>query len=64
MPTLFIDCPVTGKPTPTGIATDVGSNLSGFSNNSVGCTHCGQMHTWNGKDAYWLDQNGRRIRGN
>ena len=50
---LFIKCPATGKPVPTYIAVSNGTDLSGFKNNSVNCIHCGKIHTWNGKDAFF-----------
>jgi hypothetical protein len=54
MPMLLIKCPVTGKMISTGFSMDKGSfenptNI--MSNNSVRCPHCGQMHTWDKKDA-------------
>jgi hypothetical protein len=56
---IMIKCPVTGKPLPTGIGIDKKSweNPSNqFSNNQIGpCPHCGQMHTWSKKDAYYED---------
>jgi hypothetical protein len=53
MPMLFIKCPATGKPVPTGFAASTGTNLSGFKNNSVQCIHCGKIYTWDGKDAFF-----------
>lgn len=47
MAELQINCPITAKPIGTGIDLDPnafkGVRLSG---NSVGCPHCGKMHTW------------------
>jgi hypothetical protein len=51
MPSLLIKCPTTQKLIPTGIAADKSSFESGqFSNNSVKCAACGQIHTWNKQD--------------
>lgn len=55
MPMLFIKCPKTGKPTPTGMSAGSLSQTGGFKSNSAQCQHCGQMHTWDGKDAFFLD---------
>ena len=49
---LFIKCPKTGKPVPTRMDMPIGMDLSGLSNNSVSCPHCGEMHKWDGKDAF------------
>ena len=47
MAELQINCPIIAKPIGTGIDLDPnafkGVRLSG---NSVGCPHCGKMHTW------------------
>ena len=57
MGTLLINCPVTGKPLSTGIGIDKASfESSNFSNNSVGCPHCGGMHTWSKGDAWVADE--------
>jgi endogenous inhibitor of DNA gyrase (YacG/DUF329 family) len=53
MSMLFIKCPTTGKPVPTGIDVPKEMNLGGFTNNSVNCPYCGKVHTWNGKDAFF-----------
>lgn len=53
MSLLFIKCPNTGKSTPTGIDVPEEMDLSGFSQNSTSCPHCPEMHTWDGKDAFF-----------
>jgi endogenous inhibitor of DNA gyrase (YacG/DUF329 family) len=55
MPTLYIKCPTTGKPVPTGINVPKNFDRSGLSQNSTQCPHCKKMHTWNGHDAFFLD---------
>lgn len=56
MPMLFVKCPKTGKPAPTGIAVDPASfKTSKMSGNSFGCPHCGQEHVWDKEDAFFLD---------
>jgi hypothetical protein len=51
---LFITCPMTNKPTPTDFAVSRGAFQPGtYTNNLSQCRHCGQMHTWNGEDAYF-----------
>jgi len=56
MPTLYIKCPSTGKNVPTGINVPKNFDKSGLSQNSVQCPHCKKMHTWNGHDAFFLDE--------
>lgn len=51
MAELFIKCPKTGKDVPTGISVTPGTIFQGF-NNTLKCPHCGETHTWDGKDAY------------
>ena len=53
MPMLFIKCPKTQKDIPTGIDVPKDMDRSGISNNSISCSECGQMHTWDGKDAFF-----------
>lgn len=57
MPMLYIKCPNTGEPVATGFDLPA-SNLQNttLTNNSVGCPHCGQTHTWNKSDAFFLDE--------
>lgn len=48
-----ITCPITKKPTPTGIAMDKASFASStLINNAVTCPHCGKTHVWSKRDAY------------
>jgi|SRR5205814_9859396 endogenous inhibitor of DNA gyrase (YacG/DUF329 family) len=48
-----IRCPRTGKNVPTGVAMDEESFKSAtLKDNSVQCPHCGEMHTWQKKDAF------------
>lgn len=53
MAKLFIKCPVTGKALFTGMDMPKGMDLSGFVNNSINCQHCGNMHSWDGSDAFF-----------
>jgi len=53
MAKLLIKCPVTGKALFTGMDLPKGMDLSGFTNNSTQCHHCGKMHVWNGSDAFF-----------
>ena len=44
---LLIRCPNTNRLIDTGVATDPRTYETGtFSNNTTGCPHCGQPHTW------------------
>lgn len=53
MGTIFIKCPNTGRDVPTGMGMDKGSFESGnLTNNSVGCSACGEMHIWSKEDAF------------
>ena len=56
MPTLYINCPSTGKPVPTGMSVPVNFDKKSFSQNSVQCPHCKKMHKLDGKDAFFLDE--------
>lgn len=54
---VMIKCPVTGKPVPTGFGMDratFDNPTNQFTNNNVGCPHCGQTHTWSKPDA-WVE---------
>lgn len=54
---LAINCPSTGKPLSTGIAVrDRDFNRDVFKANTIGpCPHCGDSHTWDGKDAFVVE---------
>lgn len=52
MPQIMIKCPKTGKAVATGMGTDSAAGLGMFKGNSFQCPACGQMHTWDGKDAF------------
>ena len=53
MPEIFIKCPETQEILRTGFAAD---NLEStvFSNKSVNCQHCGKIHIWSNKDAFFI----------
>ena len=57
MPHIMINCPSTNKPLPTGISVgdQAAFDNNSFTNNSVQCPHCQQMHTWSKKDA-WVEE--------
>jgi endogenous inhibitor of DNA gyrase (YacG/DUF329 family) len=63
MPMLFIRCPSTGQPVPTGfdLPKDALTNSSiVLEDNASGpCRHCGQMHVWSKKNAFFLPQHQR-----
>jgi hypothetical protein len=52
--TVLILCPNTGTPVPTGFRMDPASfRTATMSANSFGpCPACGQIHTWDKKDAW------------
>lgn len=57
---IAIKCPNVGLPTPTGISTSKqGFNTGSFHQNSFSCGVCGQMHTWNGPDAFLVVPRGK-----
>lgn len=48
-----IKCPKTGKTISTGMDMDQASlDSSNMSDNAIRCPECGDMHTWNKKDAF------------
>lgn len=53
MALLLINCPTTGKPLSTGIDVPQGMSLDGINNNRISCPYCGDVHSWNGSDAYF-----------
>ena len=57
MARIMIVCPSTGKYISAGIAMDRMSFEScEMSGNQVGCPECGEVHTWDKKDAHWIDE--------
>jgi hypothetical protein len=56
---VYVDCPVTGKPTRTGINSDRDSTLD-ILRLTVGCEHCPDGHTVDGDAMYWLDD-GKKV---
>lgn len=53
---IVIKCPNTGKPVPTGVDMDKkGFESAQLSGNSFQCPACGNMHTWDKKDA-WVQE--------
>jgi endogenous inhibitor of DNA gyrase (YacG/DUF329 family) len=59
MPTLYIKCPTTGKPVSTGMSVPLNFDKKGLSQNSVQCPHCHIMHTWDGPQAFFLEEKGK-----
>lgn len=61
MPTLYVnctnpDCPKASGPINTGMDLPRSMDLSGFTNNTTVCPDCGETVTWNGSDAFFLDE--------
>lgn len=56
MPMIFVKCPASGLPIPTGIETDANSfeRLPDV-RSKVECPHCGMRHEWAPKDAWLAD---------
>ena len=55
-----ITCPNVGLPTPVGItSTKQSFNTSSFIQNSFSCGVCGQMHTWDGHEAFLVVPRGQ-----
>lgn len=54
MPQLFIKCPSTGLPTPTGMDVPENMDKRNMRSNTTNCRHCNQLHTWDGVDAFFL----------
>ena len=53
---IVIKCPVTGRLVPTGMGADKSSfEASSYEGNSFQCPECGNMHTWDKKDAQLQD---------
>ena len=59
MPELFITCPVTEKPEPTQMNMPTNTSANNIIGANVRCNQCSQYHMWDGKDAYFLDENGQ-----
>jgi hypothetical protein len=57
---LYIKCPKTDKDVFTGMDVPKEMDRSGFRDNRVHCPHCADVHSWNGEDAYFLDDNSPR----
>jgi hypothetical protein len=56
MRAVLINCPRTGLPIPTGIATGEHADLrSQYLKNAVDCPRCGERHFWSGADAFFED---------
>lgn len=58
MPLVYIKCPRTGKPTPTGVRAKFGTDFSksAAKGNKSKCQHCGQFHIWDGKDCFFIEE--------
>jgi hypothetical protein len=53
---IFITCPVTAAPVPTGFRAPQGTDLSALKRvNMRWCPSCHEEHVWNGVDGYWVD---------
>ena len=59
MPKIYIECPVKKVAVTTGMSDDNPSKNT-WSNNSFKCEKCGEMHTWEGKDAFFINNKGGR----
>jgi len=57
---LFIECPIYGGDLATGINVPKEIDPKGFSGNQIYCPECKTMHTWDGKDAYFLEEEKER----
>jgi hypothetical protein len=56
---LYITCPITGKPTPTGMDMPKNTNPKSLNGGRTACKQCPQVHPWNGKDAFF--ENGEKL---
>jgi predicted RNA-binding Zn-ribbon protein involved in translation (DUF1610 family) len=53
MAEIMINCPKTNQPVPTGFSADQKSfESSDYKANSFQCPACGNVHTWDKKDAW------------
>ncbi len=54
MTEILIRCPITGKDLSTGLdLIPEAFEKADLRNRSVGCPHCGQIHSWSREDAYF-----------
>jgi predicted RNA-binding Zn-ribbon protein involved in translation (DUF1610 family) len=55
MPMLYVKCPSTARDAPTGFDISKGTKLTVFKKNKFKCPHCGSVHIWDGRDAFFMD---------
>lgn len=57
VPKIFIDCPVTDRPLPTGYNLETLDDLpSNPHHNRIVCRYCGEAHEWTREDAYFPEE--------
>jgi hypothetical protein len=53
---IFIVCPATGAPVPTGFRAPAGTDLTGLNRVKMAhCPACRGEHIWNGEDGFWKE---------
>jgi len=60
MPALYIVCPVTGNAVDTGKVVPKTMPADYLIGNVVKCTECHQLHKWEGKEAFFIEEDGKR----
>jgi endogenous inhibitor of DNA gyrase (YacG/DUF329 family) len=61
MPVLYIDCPETGKPVPTGKTVPKSMPADHMIGNIMKCTECERLHKWEGSEAYYFNETGEKV---
>ncbi|HEY0039965.1 MAG TPA: hypothetical protein VGB71_04830 [Flavisolibacter sp.] len=61
MPVLFIDCPETGKPVSTDKLVPKSMPADHLIGNIMKCEACQKFHKWEGRQAYYYDEEGAKV---
>ena len=60
MPALYILCPITGNPVDTGKVVPKTMPADHLIGNLINCKECNRLHKWNGKDSFFINEEGKR----
>jgi hypothetical protein len=61
MAEVFIQCPVKRKSVATGMNIAPSTPAESIPRSVLVCPHCGRFHIWQGKDAFFLNENNQHI---
>lgn len=61
MPVLYINCPETGQPVPTGKVVPKSMPADHMIGNVMKCEECHRLYKWQGKEAFYFNEDGAKI---